>query len=92
MHDREPDRSSGAAAVDQLAVGARDQLCHGLVTFELGEPDADRGLATVGQRGGDGAEALASFAERHVRHHAEELVAAEADDQVIRAQVSSDGK
>ena len=78
-------------AVEELAVGAHDQLRGGLVAGEFGEARAQRASFVGGsERAGDRAEAPARVGERHVRHRAQKLVAGETDDQVVGAQVLGD--
>ena len=75
----------------QLVVRPGDQLRGAVTGLELGEAAADR--ARIGRRsqlGADRSEALARLEQCHVRHHAEKLVAAETDDQVVGAQLRSD--
>ena len=80
-----------AACGGQIGVGAADQLGGTVLRCECGETDLDRGrVRVVGERGLDCVEALARELDRRAGHHAKELVAAVADDQVIGAQVRAD--
>ena len=67
-------------------VGARDQLGGGVRGGESREADLDPARLSVGcERGLYGGEAVADTVVGGTRHHAEELVAAEANDRVIGA-------
>lgn len=83
LRDRPP-CSPRRLAINSLS--ARDQLIGDLVGGELREarPDRPSGLIRLGgKRVGDRAEAPARLGQVHVGHRAQELVAAESDDQVV---------
>jgi len=72
----------------QFGVGACDEFGGAVLVTEFGEPAFDLAWIGVGRECSlDGAEALASIVDRRAWHRAQKLVATEADDHVIRAQM-----
>jgi hypothetical protein len=69
---------------------ARDEVFESIVRLELCEPDGDGRLPGRCQIGIHAREPLSCLWHGHVGHRAEKLITAEANDQVIRAQIGSD--
>ena len=86
-----PDASvSPRRSISSLSARA-SELFRGLAAGQFGEACANRArLAGSGECAGDGAETLVCVGARHVGHSAQKLVAAEPDDQVVRAEVLGD--
>jgi len=73
-------------------IGTLDEIRGAVPGLEHRETDLDLALAigVGGKRGFDGIEALVGLLDRRTGHDAEKLVPAEANDQVIRAQLTAD--
>src|SRR5215210_1307699 len=82
---------SESRADGEIGVCALDELCGTLLGPEVGEPDLYlAGLRVRRERVPDGGEALAGLLECRAGQRAHELVAADANDDVVRAQLRTD--
>lgn len=86
-----PARSAAVSLAREVGVGARDEPRRGVARLEGGEADPDRGgIGSFRELGLHGGEAPARLGERRERQHAEELVPAEADDEVVGPELRAD--